>query len=182
MQRDAGRERRGDCGAGAAGKVVVSSDSGTVLFLPDMWRQSRALYAGDGTTGPVYRYAFSAVSDEWLLDKAVGSAGERVGLAQPARVLLQTLTNEVDAGDYLQRREWRMGLRLRCSEPSQTSEKLVDERRRSCRPRRSYVVSRAEWGVDAAARGNRNSCLEHDSDGTMQGGGVEAGSGKRAGK
>ena len=45
----------------------------------------------------MYRYAFSAVSDEWLLDKqAVPLSG--AGLAQSGGQLLTTLTNRVDAG------------------------------------------------------------------------------------
>ena len=52
---------------------------------------------GLGLKGPVYRYAFSAVSDEWLLDKqAVPLSG--AGLAQSGGQLLKTLTNRVDAG------------------------------------------------------------------------------------
>ncbi|HWW22457.1 MAG TPA: hypothetical protein VNY78_01085 [Edaphobacter sp.] len=79
------------------GRVVISSDSGTVLFTGYVATEPEAVYAGNGTMGPVYRYAFSAVSDEWLLDKqSVAQAG--AGLAQPAGQLLQTLTNGVDAG------------------------------------------------------------------------------------
>ncbi|HEY6413782.1 MAG TPA: hypothetical protein VIX42_08845 [Edaphobacter sp.] len=79
------------------GRIVVSSDSGTVLFTGYVATEPEAVYAGTGTKGPVYRYAFSAVSDEWLLDKqAVAQSG--AGLAQPAGQLLQTLTNRVDAG------------------------------------------------------------------------------------
>jgi hypothetical protein len=50
-----------------------------------------------GLKGPVYRYAFSAISDEWLLDKqSVPLSG--AGLAQTGGQLLTTLTNRVDAG------------------------------------------------------------------------------------
>ncbi len=56
-----------------------------------------AIYAGTGTMGPVYRYAFSAVSDEWLLDKqAIPLSG--AGLGQSGGQVLTTLTNRVDAG------------------------------------------------------------------------------------
>jgi hypothetical protein len=79
------------------GRVVISSDSGTVLFTGYVATDPEAVYAGNGTKGPVYRYAFGAVSDEWLLDKqAVVQSG--TGLAQPAGQLLQTLTNRLDAG------------------------------------------------------------------------------------
>ena len=62
-----------------------------------MATEPEAVYAGTGLKGPVYRYAFSAVSDEWLLDKqAVPVSG--AGLAQSGGQLLTTLTNRVDAG------------------------------------------------------------------------------------
>jgi hypothetical protein len=52
--------------------------------------------------GPVYRYAFSAISDEWLLDKqanGLGGAGQGgAGFAQPGGQVLTTLTNRVDGG------------------------------------------------------------------------------------
>ena len=82
---------------GRRGRVVISSDNGTVLFTGYVATEPEAVYAGNGTKGPVYRYAFSAVSDEWLLDKQSVALGG-VGLAQPAGQLLQTLTNGVDAG------------------------------------------------------------------------------------
>ena len=79
------------------GRMVVSSDNGTLLFTGYIATEPEAMYAGTGTKGPVYRYAFSAVSDEWLLDKQ-SAAQSASGLAQPAGQLLQTLTNSVDAG------------------------------------------------------------------------------------
>src|SRR5258707_2451684 len=63
------------------GRVVVTAAKGTVLFTGYIATEPEAVYAGTGVKGPVYRYAFSAVSDEWLLDKqAVRLSG--VGLAQ----------------------------------------------------------------------------------------------------
>ena len=50
-------------------RVVVSADSGTVLFTGYLATEPVPVYAGVGLAGPVYRVAFSAVSDEWLLDK-----------------------------------------------------------------------------------------------------------------
>ena len=50
-----------------------------------------------GTTGPVYRIDFSAVSDEWLLDKqSVPPSG--AGLGEFGGQVLTTLTNRIDAG------------------------------------------------------------------------------------
>jgi hypothetical protein len=90
----------GDAGLGVPkrrGRIVVVAANGTVLFTGYIATEPEALYAGMGLKGAVYRYAFSAVSDEWLLDKqAVPLSG--AGLAQSGGQLLTTLTNRVDAG------------------------------------------------------------------------------------
>jgi hypothetical protein len=79
------------------GRVVVKAASGTILFTGYIATEPEPVYAGIGLKGPVYRYEFSAVSDEWLLDKqAIPLSG--VGLAQSGGQLLKTLTNRVDAG------------------------------------------------------------------------------------
>src|SRR3984893_3128926 len=79
------------------GRVVVTAANGTVLFTGYVATEPEAVYAGNGFKGSVYRYAFSAVSDEWLLDKqSVPLSG--AGLAQSGGQLLRTLTNRVDAG------------------------------------------------------------------------------------
>ncbi|RSL17024.1 hypothetical protein EDE15_2552 [Edaphobacter aggregans] len=79
------------------GRIVVISASGTVLFTGYVATEPQAVYAGTATKGPVYRYAFSAISDEWLLDKqSVPVSG--AGLAQAAGQVLTTLTNRVDGG------------------------------------------------------------------------------------
>jgi hypothetical protein len=79
------------------GRVVVTAANGTVLFTGYVATEPEAVYAGTGFKGPVYRYAFSAVSDEWLLDKqSVPLSG--AGLAQSGGQLLKTLTSRVDAG------------------------------------------------------------------------------------
>jgi hypothetical protein len=79
------------------GRVVVTAANGTVLFTGYIATDPEAVYAGTGLKGSVYRYAFSAVSDEWLLDKqAVPLSG--AGLAQSGGQVLTTLTNRVDAG------------------------------------------------------------------------------------
>ncbi len=56
-----------------------------------------AIYAGVGTTGPVYRTDFSAVSDEWLLDKQ-SAPPSGAGLGEFGGQVLTTLTNRIDAG------------------------------------------------------------------------------------
>jgi hypothetical protein len=79
------------------GRVVVTASNGTVLFTGYIATEPEPVYAGVGLKGSVYRYAFSAVSDEWLLDKqAVPLSG--AGLAQSGGQLLRTLTNRVDTG------------------------------------------------------------------------------------
>jgi hypothetical protein len=78
-------------------RVVVTSDNGTVLFTGYLATEPARIYAGLATTGPVHRLRFSAISDEWLLDKQeIPLAG--TGLAQPGGVLLRTLTDRVDTG------------------------------------------------------------------------------------
>ena len=136
-------------------RVVVSSDSGTVLFTGYMATEPEAVYAGNGTKGAVYRYAFSALSDEWLLDKqAVAQGG--AGLAQPAGQLLQTLTNRVDAGLFTTTGVTN-GPAVGVFEPSLTAS---GRRMPGSLRQRVYVVSRVEWGVDAAAGGSRDPCAE----------------------
>jgi hypothetical protein len=79
------------------GRVVVTSDSGTVLFTGYVATEPERIYAGVATMGPVYRYAFSAISDEWLLDKQA-SVMSGVGLAQAGGKVLKTLAGRVDGG------------------------------------------------------------------------------------
>ncbi|HEX3927313.1 MAG TPA: hypothetical protein VHW65_04900, partial [Gemmatimonadales bacterium] len=78
-------------------RVVVTSDAGTVLFTGYVATEPESIYAGVATMGAVYRYAFSAISDEWLLDKQ-GFVQSGAGLAQAGGQILTTLTNRVDGG------------------------------------------------------------------------------------
>lgn len=79
------------------GRVVVMAASGAILFTGYIATEPEAVYAGTGLMGAVYRYAFSAVSDEWLLDKqTVPPSG--AGLAQSGGQILKTLTDRVDGG------------------------------------------------------------------------------------
>jgi hypothetical protein len=78
-------------------RVVVMADNGTVLFTGYLATEPARIYAGLATTGPVHRLRFSAISDEWLLDKQeIPLSG--TGLAQAGGALLRTLTDRVDAG------------------------------------------------------------------------------------
>ena len=71
---------------------------GTLLFTGYLTTEPVAVYAGMASAGPVYRLAFSAVSDEWLLDKQ--SAGSLVGLAleETGAAALTSLVSRLDAG------------------------------------------------------------------------------------
>ena len=100
------------------GRVVVTAANGTVLFTGYLATEPQAVYAGAGLMGPVYRYGFSAVSDEWLLDKqAFPLSG--AGLGQNAGALLTTLTNRVDAG-LLTTSDVAQGQKVGVFEPVQT--------------------------------------------------------------
>ncbi|MDE3104428.1 MAG: hypothetical protein KGK08_04565 [Acidobacteriota bacterium] len=78
-------------------RVTATSDNGTTLFTGYVATEPEASYTGTASTGPVYRYAVRAVSDEWLLDKlAVPITG--AALAQPAGQLLASLASRTGAG------------------------------------------------------------------------------------
>ena len=145
------------------GRVVVSSDSGTVLFTGYVATKPAAVYAGNGTKGPVYRYAFSAVSDEWLLDKQSVAQGG-AGLAQPAGQLLQTLTNRVDAGVFTTTGV-ASGPTVGVFEPSQTSTWSVNAGDLAASTYTSYRVLNGALTLQTA--GTVTHALS-DSDGTLQ--------------
>ena len=78
-------------------RVIVTADSGPVLFTGYVATEPQQIYAGVGTNGPVYRTSFQAVSDEWLLDKQAGVASG-ASLAQLGSTVLTTLANRAGAG------------------------------------------------------------------------------------
>ncbi|HEV2646879.1 MAG TPA: hypothetical protein VGU46_10995 [Acidobacteriaceae bacterium] len=78
-------------------RLVVSSDTGTILFTGYLATEPVPEYVGIGVAGPVYRVAFSAISDEWLLDKQALTLGGD-GFAVAGGTLLSRLTNRVEAG------------------------------------------------------------------------------------
>lgn len=79
-------------------RVRLVSDAGTVLFTGYLATEPEAVYAGVATEGPVYRLGFSAVSDEWLLDKQ--TLGVRVGasLGAAGTLVVASLANRTDSG------------------------------------------------------------------------------------
>ncbi|HEY5055707.1 MAG TPA: hypothetical protein VII58_06075 [Acidobacteriaceae bacterium] len=54
---------------GRRARVVVASATGAPLFTGYIATEPESIYAGAGLAGPVYRIGFTAISDEWLLDK-----------------------------------------------------------------------------------------------------------------
>ncbi len=80
-------------------RIVLAADSGTLLFTGYLTTEPVPLYAGVATEGPVYRLAFAAVSDEWLLDKQGGSLGGDI-LAQPAGAAVQGLLTRLAPGVF----------------------------------------------------------------------------------
>ncbi|WP_263382788.1 hypothetical protein [Granulicella arctica] len=77
------------------GRVMVIAENGTILFTGYIATEAVQEYAGAGFAGPIYRTAFNAISDEWLLDKQAASFGG-AGFAQASGLALKTLTNRVD--------------------------------------------------------------------------------------
>ena len=78
-------------------RIVVTSDGGTVLFTGYLATEPASIYAGMGTKGPMYRVDFSAVSDEWLLDKQSAVLGG-AGLGTFGGQVLTTLTDRIASG------------------------------------------------------------------------------------
>ena len=78
-------------------RIIAIADTGTILFTGYLAVEPVALYAGVATTGPVFRYQVSAISDEWLLDRqSLPPAGATLG-AQ-AGTALRIFTQRTDAG------------------------------------------------------------------------------------
>ena len=80
-------------------RIVLTSDGGTLLFTGYLTTEPVPLYAGAATEGPVYRLAFRALSDEWLLDKAAGTAAAGA-LGQPADEALLDLVATLAPGVF----------------------------------------------------------------------------------
>ena len=81
------------------GRVVVTSAMGAVLFTGYLPKEVEAVYAGEGSSGPVYRLALEATSDEWLLDKQ-GLRGAGESFATGGDALLAGLTSRVDGARF----------------------------------------------------------------------------------
>ena len=81
-------------------RVTLTSAAGTTFFTGYLATEPVAIYAGVASEGPVYRLAFSAVSDEWLLDKQAHGAQSGVALASPASNVLGGLANRLAPGQF----------------------------------------------------------------------------------
>jgi hypothetical protein len=145
------------------GRVVVASANGTTLFTGYIATDPEAVYVGTGLKGPVYRYAFSAVSDEWLLDKqAVPLSG--AGLAQSGGELLTTLTNRVDTGLFTTAGVMN-GLSVGVFEPSQSARWSANAGGLASATYAAYRVLDGAVGLQPA--GTVTHALS-DGDGTLQ--------------
>jgi hypothetical protein len=82
------------------GRVTVTAANGMVLFTGYLATEPVSIYAGNASTGPVYRARVTAVSDEWLLDNLGSGAGlrdaESLGLNGTA--LVTQLASRAQAG------------------------------------------------------------------------------------
>jgi hypothetical protein len=59
------------------GRVVVTTAAGAMLFTGYLATEPVRIWAGESSTGAVYRARITAVSDEWLLDNLSSGAGLR---------------------------------------------------------------------------------------------------------
>lgn len=82
------------------GRVVVNADDATTLFTGYLATEPVRIYAGDSSLGAIYRARVSAVSDEWLLDRAGSGAAQLVGpsLALSGNQLLARMAARAQAG------------------------------------------------------------------------------------
>ncbi len=80
-------------------RIVLQADSGTLLFTGYLTTEPVPIYAGVATEGPVYRLAFRAVSDEWLLDKQSGTPAGAI-LGQPGGSAVQGLLTRLAPGVF----------------------------------------------------------------------------------
>ena len=81
------------------GRVVVSSDSGPVLFTGYLATEPEQVYVGQGISGAIYRIAIDAVSDEWLLDKQTTTL-TGTGFAIDGGTLVGELAERTAAGAF----------------------------------------------------------------------------------
>lgn len=77
------------------GLVVILADDGTYLFTGYLPSAAEPVFAGYSSTGPQYRYAVNALSEDWLLNReALPQTAPLLG--QTAGEVVRTLTNRVN--------------------------------------------------------------------------------------
>jgi hypothetical protein len=79
------------------GRIVVAAVGGAILFTGYLATEPVPVYVGAGLAGPVYRVAFTAISDEWLLDKQSLTL-TAAGFTLPAGLILDILTTRTGPG------------------------------------------------------------------------------------
>ena len=129
-------------------RIVVSADSGTVLFTGYLATEPVPVYVGVGLAGPVYRVAFAAISDEWLLDKqTLILTADGFTQSPQARCSPPSRTDRRRPAGHLRSGQRKSHRRLHAP----ASPALVDQRRQ---PRRLRLLrlSRAQRGTHPADR------------------------------
>jgi hypothetical protein len=77
------------------GWVVITADNGTFLFTGYLPSATEPVFAGYSSTGPQYRFAVNALSEDWLLNReALPQTAPLLG--QTAGEMVRTLTNRVN--------------------------------------------------------------------------------------
>jgi len=82
------------------GRVVVDAEDGTVLFTGYLATEPIRTYTGEASCGAAYRARLSAVSDEWLLDRAGSGAAQTAAasLSLNGNQLLARMVARTQAG------------------------------------------------------------------------------------
>ena len=80
------------------GRVVITSNSGLILFTGYLATEPVSVYAGVASQGPVYVLALTAISDEWLLDKQAAGAQSGYAFAATSASVLENLVTRLASG------------------------------------------------------------------------------------
>jgi hypothetical protein len=81
-------------------RIVMTADAGTLLFTGYLTTEPIEIYAGVASEGHVYRLAFSAVSDEWLLDKQASGALSGTVLGGAGGAIVKGLLGRLDPSRF----------------------------------------------------------------------------------
>lgn len=106
------------------GRVVVRAEDGSVFFTGYLAIEPVRVYAGESTSGSVYRVHVDAVGDEWLLDRQGSGTvpgADSAGLQQDAGELLTQLSTRVQNGSQALAVQAESGLRLSGVVPAEST-------------------------------------------------------------